>query len=85
MGLCVGKSHFLDDEPSEYTGYGHYVEKDYNGLYLPSTNNEKIEELSSKLGLNRNIMASFIIPYPIKNYAASNYINQMFGKLFHSY
>ena len=67
MGLCVGKSHFLDDEPSEYAGYGHYVEQDDKGLYLPSTNNEKIEELSSKLGLNRgnNYGTSFIIPYPI--------------------
>ena len=23
IGLCVGKSHFLDDDSSEYTGYGH--------------------------------------------------------------
>lgn len=68
IGLCVGKSHFLDDDSSEYTGYGHYVEKDDNGRYLPSTNIEKINELSQKLELKRGDLygSSFIIPHPIK-------------------
>lgn len=67
LGLCLGKSHFLDNEDSEFKGTGYFCELNDNKIQ-PILDTGSIENLAKNVDITRNNEngTSFIVPYPIK-------------------